>query len=284
MFRQLSIAPIVLILFSQAATAQLVTVRLDSPQDDQTVPAGATVNWTISFVVSTGDNVGLALLSTDLVQGPGNPAAIDIPHAAGVPALMTNFSRPAGVTNPPDAGFATGYVGVQRGPAGSRNLVQVGGGQNTFGQALTGRGVAESAVVVANVGQSGSQPLASGTLTLPSAPGTYTFSLANTVANVLVARNDPPLYSPVVAAGVALAHGSISITVSDSAFAGDLNCDGVVDNGDIDPFVLALISPPAYHAAFPNCEILRADMNNDGFVNNSDIDPFVTCLVDGACP
>lgn len=283
MFRLIAIVAFVLILQSQAATAQVVTVRIDSPQNNHTRPAGATVSWTISFATSTGNNAGLALLSTDLVQSPGNPAGVNIPHASGVPSPMTNFSRPAGVTNPPDAGFTTGYVGVQRGPSGRLDLIQIGGGQNTFGQALTGRGVAENAVVVANVGQNGSQQLASGTLTLPSTPGTYTFSLVNTVANVLEQRNNPPSISLVEQAGVVIAQGSISITVGDAAAAGDLNCDGLVNNFDIDPFVLALTNPTVYASFFPNCDFNNADMNNDGFVNNFDIDPFVACL-SGDCP
>jgi probable HAF family extracellular repeat protein len=65
--------------------------------------------------------------------------------------------------------------------------------------------------------------------------------------------------------------------------AGDLNCDGVVNNFDIDPFVLALTNPAGYQAAFPACNINNADVNNDGAINNFDIDPFVICLTNG-CP
>jgi len=64
----------------------------------------------------------------------------------------------------------------------------------------------------------------------------------------------------------------------------DMNCDGLVNNFDIDSFVLALSQPAEYQAAFPNCNILNADVNNDGSVNNFDIDPFVQCIINGACP
>ncbi|MGE0480321.1 MAG: hypothetical protein AB7Q17_07600 [Phycisphaerae bacterium] len=64
---------------------------------------------------------------------------------------------------------------------------------------------------------------------------------------------------------------------------GDTNCDGVVNDFDIDPFVLALASPADYAAAFPNCNINNADINADGRVNNFDIEPFVGCLT-GGCP
>jgi hypothetical protein len=63
--------------------------------------------------------------------------------------------------------------------------------------------------------------------------------------------------------------------------AGDVNCDGVVNNFDIDPFVLALTNPSSYAAAFPDCDINNADVNADGAVNNFDIDPFVACLTQG---
>ncbi|MGE0480624.1 MAG: PQQ-binding-like beta-propeller repeat protein [Phycisphaerae bacterium] len=60
---------------------------------------------------------------------------------------------------------------------------------------------------------------------------------------------------------------------------GDLNCDGVVNNFDIDPFVLALADPAGYAAAYPACTRSAADANADGLVNNFDIDPFVELLI-----
>lgn len=56
---------------------------------------------------------------------------------------------------------------------------------------------------------------------------------------------------------------------------GDVNCDGLINNFDIDPFVLALTDPTAYAAAFPSCAVILADVNRDGAVNNFDIDAFV---------
>ncbi len=60
---------------------------------------------------------------------------------------------------------------------------------------------------------------------------------------------------------------------------GDANCDGAVDNGDIDAFVLALLDRNAYNAAFPACTIDNADANGDGTVDNGDIDAFVALLL-----
>ncbi|MGE0481022.1 MAG: proprotein convertase P-domain-containing protein, partial [Phycisphaerae bacterium] len=69
---------------------------------------------------------------------------------------------------------------------------------------------------------------------------------------------------------------------------GDANGDGVVNNFDIDAFVLAVVDPATYIATFcggdPLCMICRCDINQDGVVNNFDIDPFVVCVVNGACP
>ncbi len=70
----------------------------------------------------------------------------------------------------------------------------------------------------------------------------------------------------------------------DAGTPGDLNCDGAVNGGDIDPFFLALGDPAGYAAAFPDCEILLGDMNGDGSLNGGDIDPFFACLGGGVCP
>ncbi len=62
---------------------------------------------------------------------------------------------------------------------------------------------------------------------------------------------------------------------------GDLNCDGLVNVFDIDPFVLALTDPASYAEAFPWCDLMNGDINGDGLVNVFDIDPFVILLTGG---
>ncbi len=59
---------------------------------------------------------------------------------------------------------------------------------------------------------------------------------------------------------------------------GDLNCDGVVNNGDIDPFVIALNDPAMYQLMYPHCNIEMADCNLDSMINNGDIDAFLLLL------
>jgi hypothetical protein len=59
---------------------------------------------------------------------------------------------------------------------------------------------------------------------------------------------------------------------------GDLNCDGAVNLGDINPFVLALSNPTAYAVEFPDCDRNLADINQDRSVGLGDINGFVALL------
>ncbi|MGE0479885.1 MAG: hypothetical protein AB7Q17_05370 [Phycisphaerae bacterium] len=83
--------------------------------------------------------------------------------------------------------------------------------------------------------------------------------------------------------GAGLHNGQPRAFLLNPRLRGDANCDGFVNNFDVDPFVLAIADPGAYAAAFPDCNAGNADVNGDGRVNNFDIDPFVDCLVAG-CP
>ncbi|MBK8914617.1 MAG: hypothetical protein IPM64_08485 [Phycisphaerales bacterium] len=90
-------------------------------------------------------------------------------------------------------------------------------------------------------------------------------------------------------AGV-MSGGSYTLTggfwagVRAAGLPGDMNCDGVITNFDIDPFVLALVDAQAYQVAFPGCSIMNGDINGDGQFNNFDIDPFVVCIINLGCP
>ncbi len=60
---------------------------------------------------------------------------------------------------------------------------------------------------------------------------------------------------------------------------GDINCDGLFNFADIDPFVLALMGGYAgYHSKYPGCDFLSADINGDGRVDFLDIDAFVRLI------
>ena len=63
-----------------------------------------------------------------------------------------------------------------------------------------------------------------------------------------------------------------------SFVVGDINCDGVVDAFDIEPFLLVLFDPAGYEARFPDCDRMLADLNFDGQVDPLDIEPFLDVL------
>lgn len=67
--------------------------------------------------------------------------------------------------------------------------------------------------------------------------------------------------------------------------SGDSNCDGVVNNFDIDAFVIALLEGREAWESLFACDFLCAnDIDVSGAVNNFDIDPFVQCVLGGGCP
>jgi hypothetical protein len=70
-----------------------------------------------------------------------------------------------------------------------------------------------------------------------------------------------------------------SVYVPYPVIAGDLNCDGAVDFGDINPFVLYLSNFAAWQTAYPGCPAENGDINGDGsFPSFGDINPFVALL------
>ncbi len=65
---------------------------------------------------------------------------------------------------------------------------------------------------------------------------------------------------------------------------GDMNCDDYCNFGDINPFVMALVSRLTYEGRYPTCHWHNGDIDYNGTVNFDDINPFVTRLVAGQCP
>ncbi len=86
-----------------------------------------------------------------------------------------------------------------------------------------------------------------------------------------------------------LAEGMFHFITGDTAFSlyddsqppqlGDLNCDGVIDAFDIEPFILALTDPAGYALQHPECDRNLADVNDDGAVDAFDIEPFIGLLL-----
>lgn len=60
---------------------------------------------------------------------------------------------------------------------------------------------------------------------------------------------------------------------------GDMNCDNLFNNFDIDAMVEALVNPEEYLVHFPGCSLLNGDANGDGRLDNFDIDPFVDLII-----
>ncbi len=78
-------------------------------------------------------------------------------------------------------------------------------------------------------------------------------------------------------------HDYVAVTAMHitQTLAGDMNCDGVVNFYDINPFVQALSNPAGWQAAHPGCPLRNGDVNWDGAVNFYDINPFVGLLTGG---
>ncbi|MGE0478871.1 MAG: hypothetical protein AB7Q17_00235 [Phycisphaerae bacterium] len=80
----------------------------------------------------------------------------------------------------------------------------------------------------------------------------------------------------------------VALGAGDPCFAHgrfDPNGDGVINNFDIDPFVLGLTDLATYTTMFcggnAQCALCRLDIDESGAINNFDIDPFVACLTAG---
>lgn len=75
--------------------------------------------------------------------------------------------------------------------------------------------------------------------------------------------------------------GAIPCWLGEASIPGDLNCDGAVNNFDVDPFVLALTDTAAWQLVYPGCDVANGDTNGDGIFDNFDIDAFVHLLSGG---
>ena len=120
-------------------------------------------------------------------------------------------------------------------------------------------------------GQSGSIVLASGSLAAPAACGTYSFSLANAIANVMISVQSPPVQSTVVNATVSVTAGSFTVNALPAA---DLNADCTIDAVDAELIVAVLLG-----SVTDQDVISWADLNHDGQLNGLDIQAFVNAAL-----
>ncbi|HVP12187.1 MAG TPA: hypothetical protein VMV94_13500 [Phycisphaerae bacterium] len=271
MFRPFCSLIVVLMLASATPGAGTVTLALTSPSNGSLIPPGSSVEWTITAWVTSGDNLGLAMLAVDLTQNPANPALFDIPPAQGASAAMACFDRTAGVSNPLTPGPVSGYCGTPVGTPGQRNLVQIGGAQNVFGAAFAGVGTDVNVDPGIGQGPQG-QVIATGVFTAPSAPGLYNFSIEHAIANTLNVVNPAPQWSVIGPAALVLSGSTISFQV---CRGGDANGDQALTTADIAPFVDFLVGTQTPDAG-ARCS---CDMNHDGILDGRDVEPFVAALL-----
>ena len=118
MKRFAAIAPMCTLAVSGLASGT-ATFNISSPSNGATVSPGASIQWTITVSVSSGDNLGLALAAVDLVQDPANPMLFDLPAGDG-PLDMTDFDRPDGISNPGPGGVGSAYGGTPVGATGTK--------------------------------------------------------------------------------------------------------------------------------------------------------------------
>jgi hypothetical protein len=109
----------------------------------------------------------------------------------------------------------------------------------------------------------------------PNAPGATTDYYLNELNQYHRSRRFVSVQTPIVAQGFRYdGDGNLAETF----ISGDMNCDGQINFGDVNAFVLAVSNPAGYAAAYPNCNILNGDINGDGLVDYGDVNAFVALL------
>jgi len=73
--------------------------------------------------------------------------------------------------------------------------------------------------------------------------------------------------------------GGGTVVDMDLFLAGDLNCDGLIDGDDIQPFVTALLDPDAYEAQYPECSLCAGDVDGDGDLDADDAAALTTLVL-----
>jgi hypothetical protein len=83
--------------------------------------------------------------------------------------------------------------------------------------------------------------------------------------------------------GISFDTTPLAATISVPIIPGDMNCDGMPNGADIQPFLLALSDPAGYASNYPLCDVNRGDMNTDTSVDIDDVPGFVAWLLAWNC-
>ena len=99
---------------------------------------------------------------------------------------------------------------------------------------------------------------------------------------VINMRFDDPSWDSVVDYPLQITIDDLSVaTTPPPGLCGDANCDGLVNNGDIDAFIEAITNSTQYAIDHPGCPLTNSDANQDTLVNNGDIDAFISVITGG---
>lgn len=222
-------------------------------------------------VVSTVDAAIHANGVITLAGGSLNAATVEIDSgvlrgAGAVAAEVTN----AGSVSPGQSAGILNITGSYTQSAAGMLAIELGGttaGAQHDRLAITGFAALGGSLQLSLI--NGFVPAVGNTFTILTAA-----SISGTFATVTF-TNLPPSLS----ASVSYSSNSVVVSIIGDSIAGDLNCDGALNTGDVAPFALALTDPAAYLSAFPGCDIHRADMNADGLRNGHDVKSFINALI-----
>lgn len=242
-----------------------VDVKLfTSESTSVTIPVWNTARSQHFLIPMTVAPLGLALDPEDMVLNLGKAST---PFVEGPPKIVVTSPKPGERTESCSSISVTFQKDVQA-IAQDFSIEGENGGAKAFTYAYDG--VTQTA-----------------TLSLGGlAPDRYTVHVAESVIDVAAhLRLDGEVADPLTEAslpsgdGIAGGEAVIQFVVTRPIIPGDMNCDGVVNNFDIDPFVLGLVDPQGYAAAFPLCDSRAGDIDQSGSFDNFDIDPFVALVL-----
>jgi hypothetical protein len=254
------------------------TIDLLSPQSGGTISPNTTVQWSIGIQLDARTR-GVAGWSADLAQSTSNPAFFDIPVANTVPSILADFDRPRGIANPLVNGSGGGYSGTQVGVLGTRNLLQIGGAQITFGVSLGNLGT--DTVVETGIARSTPVTCASGQFSAPSSTGTYCFHITNIRVNSLESPSGNGSWWVRTPSTTGMNNFCFTVAViqCDSI---DFNNNGAFpEDQDVTDFFAVL----AGGSCSPGNTCNDIDFNNNGaFPEDQDVIDFFNVLAGGTCP